>query len=98
MRSNKQNYKAINNKLKEFEQKNTVFHCNRTPECHPALNPEKGHLNFNLELKKTETSGNKFCGKNFLQRKKLRFFINKYHFHSFLKSEVKIRPITIFIS
>ena len=54
MRSNKQNYKAINNKLKEFEQKNTVFHCNRTPKCHHALNPEKGHLNFDLELKQKQ--------------------------------------------
>ena len=56
-----------------------VFHCNQTPKCHPALNPEKAHLNFDRELKKTKakTSGNKFCGKRFLQRKQLRFFINK---------------------
>ena len=51
MRSKKQNYKAINNKLKEFEQKNTVFDSNQTPKCHPALNPEKAHLNFDCKLK-----------------------------------------------
>ena len=69
-----------------------VFDCNQTPKCHPALNPEKAHLNFDCELKKTKakTSGNKFCGKNFLQRKQLRFFVKKYNFHTFLKSEVKI--------
>ena len=43
-----------------------VFDCNQTPRCHPPLNPEKDHLNFNCELKKTKakTSGNKFFGKN----------------------------------
>ena len=52
--SNKQNYKAINNNnLKKFEQ-NTIFHCNRTPKCLHALNREKAHLNFDLELNKKQ--------------------------------------------
>ena len=52
----------------------------------------KSLFDFDLELKKTKTktSGNKFCAKNFLQRKQLRFFISKYRFYTFLKSEVKI--------
>ena len=28
-----------------------VFDCNQTPKCHPALNPEKAHLNFDCKLK-----------------------------------------------
>ena len=31
-----------------------VFDCNQTPKCHPALNPEKAHLNFDCELKKKQ--------------------------------------------